>query len=228
MMLRVAIGDPEPFFADALRDALGPHDIDVVARSVQEPELRTVIGRIKPDIVLTEVRLAIGSGLELARHLAHKTPVLIVTRQDTGDVLLPAVAAGARGCLSHSIDVGELARYVHRAHAGEFVVEEHRLQATLVRAAAGRDARSRGHEADSSAMTIREREVFALLADGCDNAEIAQRLHISFHTVRTHVGRIMRKCEVHSRAELARLAARARGSHAVAVVHVSGPELASG
>ena len=227
-MLRAVVGDPEPFFVDALREALHPHGIEVIGHSGHEAELRAVIERTKPDIVLCEVRLTSGSGLGVTRVVAPEVPVVVVTRAQVGDVLLATVAAGARGCLGHSVDVATLAHYVMRAHAGDFVLEEDCLHATLLRAAAGRNGRSRQDESDTNAMTSREREIFVLLADGCDNAEIARRLHISVHTVRTHVGRIMRKLAVHSRAELALVAARSRGAHAVGVVHVRGPELASG
>ncbi len=72
----------------------------------------------------------------------------------------------------------------------------------------------------------REREVLHLLAAGLDNAAIAKRLHLSAHTIRTHVGNILRKLEVHSRAQAARVALAADDpSRAVGVFHIRGPEL---
>ncbi len=77
-----------------------------------------------------------------------------------------------------------------------------------------------------SRLTEREREVLQLLADGLNNAGIAQRLHLSAHTVRTHVGNIMRKLEVHSRSQAAWLALRAgKTGRSVEVFHIRGPDL---
>ncbi len=185
----------------------GQPEVDVIGWTTDELDAARIALEGKPDVLLTEVLLKEGSGLSLARQLGNEIGVVILTRGHEGDILLDAVAAGAGGCLSHSLDVGRLAELTTRAAAGRFVVDDGRLHEALRRAARGR-TREDGPPDAAGRLTSREREVLLLLARGMDNDGIAQALHLSPHTARTHVGNILRKLEVHSRAEAARLVLR--------------------
>jgi DNA-binding NarL/FixJ family response regulator len=98
-----------------------------------------------------------------------------------------------------------------------------RLGAALRRAASGAPAGE--VTADPTNLTLREREILALLSEGLDNDAIATRLHLSAHTVRTHVANILRKLGVRSRAEAARVALRAGAEAEVSVLRIMGPPL---
>jgi DNA-binding NarL/FixJ family response regulator len=203
--VRVLIVDPHPFFCEGLATALSSlPEVDVIGWTADELDASRIAVERKPDVLLTEVQLREGSGLSLARQLGSDIGVVVLTRGHEGDVLLDAVAAGAVGCLSHSLGVGRLARLTARAAEGRFVVDDERLHEALRRAARGR-TREDGPPDAAGRLTSREREVLQLLARGMDNEGIAQALHLSPHTARTHVGNILRKLEVHSRAEAARL-----------------------
>jgi DNA-binding NarL/FixJ family response regulator len=221
---RVLIVDPEPFFCESLATALSRvPEVEVIGWTTDELDAARVAEDQKPQVLLTEVLLASGSGLSLARRLGDGTRVVVLTRGHEGDVLLDAVAAGAGGCLSHSVGVSRLAVLTSRAAAGDFVVDEERLHDSLRRAAAAR-TREAGPSAALARLTAREREVLQLLARGLDNEGIARALHLSPHTARTHVGNILRKLKVHSRAEAARLVLR-QSAGGEEVLRIEGPDL---
>jgi DNA-binding NarL/FixJ family response regulator len=225
MTVRVLVVDPQPFFCEALRTALGRADgIDVVGSVTDELEADKMVDDLAPDVVLTEVELAGGSGLSLARRLGGRARTVVLTRRHEGDVLLDAVAAGAIGCLGHDCDPAQLAALLHRATGGGFVLDQDRLHATLRRASAARA--SLGGSPKLAALTAREREILQLLARGLDNQAIARQLHLSAHTARTHVGNILRKLGVHSRADAARLAlSEGQADADTHVLRIRGPDL---
>jgi DNA-binding NarL/FixJ family response regulator len=221
--VRILVVDPQPFFCEALRAALSDSsDVDVVGCATDEVEAERIIVERSPDVVLTEVELAPGSGINLIRRLGDGTRGVVLTRRHEGDVLLDAVGAGAVGCLNHDLEPGELTSMVARAAGGQFVIGEDRLHDALRRASA-----ARGLDPGYSRLALltgREREVLHLLARGLDNRAIAVQLHLSAHTARTHVGNILRKLGVHSRADAARLALREADSE-THVLRIRGPDL---
>lgn len=225
MSIRVLIADPEPFFSDALASALDGSDaVRVVGTTRDEREAERLCGTASPDVVVSEVSLAPGSGLALARRLGDAARVLILTREHPGDVLLDAVEAGAAGCVGHEVGVAALVSLIEHASSGGFAVDTDRLADALRRIASARAERVAG-PADLSLLTGREREVLRLLAKGLDNDAIGKQLYLSAHTVRTHVGKVLRKLGAHSRAEAARLALSfGESTSGVHVSRIGGPE----
>jgi len=224
--VRLLIVDPQPFFCESLATALdGMPEVEVVGWTTDELEAERLAAEGSAEIVLTEVELAGGSGLSLARRLGDGAFTVLLTRGQEGDILLDAVAAGAMGCLSHDVDLDDLGRHLVLAGSGRFVFDEDRLHTALKRASAGR-AQKGGASLKLSLLTAREREVLSLLARGMDNQGIAQQLHLSAHTARTHVGNILRKFGVHSRADAARIAIRETQEEGdTHVLRIRGPEL---
>jgi DNA-binding NarL/FixJ family response regulator len=227
--VRVLIVDPQPFFCESLAHALTENTpVEVVGWTTDELEAARIAEQGSPDLILTEVELAAGSGISLCRRVAHGVRTVVLTRRHEGEILLDAVAAGAVGCLSHEIEVGELGSMVEGAAGGSFVIKDDRLHEALRRASLTRVSVTPDGEPSAllTQLTAREREVLALLARGLDNRAIATRLQLSAHTARTHVGNILRKLGVHSRADAARIAFS--DEHADAdVLQIRGPELGS-
>jgi DNA-binding NarL/FixJ family response regulator len=220
--VRVLVVDPQPFFCEALGAALADEGVDVVGCVTDEIEAERAIADHQPDVVLTEVELGAGSGINLIRRIGDGARGVVLTRRHEGEVLLDAVAAGAVGCLNHDLDPRELASLVAAAVEGQFVIGRERLLDALRRASAGRGGGPGSPRL--GLLTGREREVLHLLAGGLDNRAIAERLHLSAHTARTHVGNILRKLGVHSRAEAARLALTEAETDA-RVLRIRGPDL---
>jgi DNA-binding NarL/FixJ family response regulator len=204
---RVLIVDPQPFFCESLGVALSSTDLIVVGWTTDEVEASRVAAALSPDLVLTELDLAAGSGLNLVRKLHDRVRFVVLTRRHEGDVVLDAAAAGAVGCISHDVPLPKLRGLLTSATPGRFVADPDRLIDVLRRAGASRNEDP--SRARIGALTPREREVLHLLASGLDNEAIARHLYLSARTVRTHVGNILRKLQVHSRAEAARIAVSA-------------------
>jgi DNA-binding NarL/FixJ family response regulator len=201
---KLVLADPQPFFRRALTTALGEQgDFHPVGSSGTEDDSASLATRLAADLVLTEVQLARGSGLHLASRLSPEIPVIVLTRQHEGDVLMDVAASGAMGCISHATGLTRLVELLHGSTDGRFCIDHDRLAEILRRA-----GRSRAVDGDGNldVLTVREREVLFRLASGASDDAIADSLHISRHTVRTHVGNLMQKLGVHSRAEAARLA----------------------
>jgi DNA-binding NarL/FixJ family response regulator len=228
--VRVLIVDPQPFFCESLAHAMSAISaVEVVGWATDELGAARIAEQGSPDVILTEVELAAGSGISLCRRVAHGVRTVVLTRRHEGEILLDAVAAGAVGCLSHELEVGELGSMVESAAAGRFVIRDDRLHEALRRASLTRVSVTDGEpSALLTQLTAREREVLALLARGLDNRAIATRLQLSAHTARTHVGNILRKLGVHSRADAARIAlSEGRADADTHVLQIRGPELGS-
>lgn len=220
--LSLLVVDPQPLFGNALAVALERRGGRVVGVTGDEVEAANIVETSVPDVLLTELQLSGGSGLSLIRRVADKTRCVVLTRGSEADYLLDAVDAGARGCLSHDLGIDYLAAILER-EAG-FLIDEARFLNVLKRMSALR--RTGGEESRIARLSAREREVLHFLTRGMDNVAIGETLYLSPHTVRTHVGNLLKKLEVHSRAEAARLLYRHERAHPDRhVVRISGPDL---
>jgi DNA-binding NarL/FixJ family response regulator len=158
---------------------------------------------LQPDVVLMDVVMPDGSGLDVVPKILHERPgtkVLVLSMQDDPQYVRQAFAAGASGyVLKEAADVEVVAAIREVARGGRYVNPE--LGARLV--SADSDARRRAEE---DPLSDREREVLRLLALGHTNQEIAGQLYISVRTAETHRAHIMQKLHLASRAELVRYA----------------------
>jgi two-component system, NarL family, response regulator NreC len=158
---------------------------------------------LRPDVILMDVVMPDGNGLEVIPTLLHEQPetkILVLSMQDDPRYVREAFDAGAKGyVLKEAADVEVVAAVREVAKGGRYVHPE--LGARLIAADA---AAARKAEADP--LSDREREVLRLLALGHTNQEIAQQLYISVRTAETHRAHIMQKLRLSSRAELVRYA----------------------
>jgi DNA-binding NarL/FixJ family response regulator len=223
--VRILIADPQPFFARCVAWTLArDKNLEPVGWTTDEQEALGMIDAREPNLVLTEIDLDRGSGLELSRRVSEGIDVVVLTRRSPADGLLDAISAGALGWLGHDLAPGTLAEIIADRKPGRFLVDPDGLRQTLQRLAAARSERSPEPSAISN-LTPREREVLGLVARGLDNGSIADALYLSRHTVRTHVGSILRKMGVHDRAEAARLALEASPIGTSTTVRLRGPLL---
>jgi DNA-binding NarL/FixJ family response regulator len=223
MATRLVIVDPQPLFRQSLAAAFDMRSgWEAVGSVADEEEAIRVTDSTAADLVLSEIELDRGSGLRLATRMADMVPVVILTRHQEGDVLLDAASSGAAGCISHGVGFARLHDLIKGASVSSFCVDDGRLRQAL------RDAARMSADdklAEIRTLTVREREVLHRLARGGTDEEIAAALYISPHTVRTHVGRILHKLGVHSRADAARIAlsSRSNGHASPDVVRIEGP-----
>ncbi|WP_405071915.1 response regulator transcription factor [Kribbella sp. NBC_01510] len=191
--IRVLLADDHPVVRAGLRAVLGTEaDIEVVAETAtaEDAVARAAQGDI--DVVLMDIQFGKGmNGAEATAAIAGHAPaprVLIVTTYDSDADILPAIEAGATGYLLKDAPPEDLAAAVRTAAAG---------RTTLASSVADRlMARLR---TPGTALTRRETEVLALVAEGLSNQAIGQRLHLTEGTVKSHLARIYTKLGVDSR-----------------------------
>jgi DNA-binding NarL/FixJ family response regulator len=195
--LRLVVVDDHPVVRDGLRGMLGTQpDFAIVGEAATGSEALTVVEAVRPDVVLTDLRLPEPSGGALIRLLLERVPtarVLVLTTHDTDSDVLPAVEAGAIGYLLKDAPREELFRAVRAAARGEAVLSPSVAAVLLARVRPGRPA-------PTTRLSAREREILALVAEGRTNRETAAALFISEATVKTHLLHIYAKLEVPDRA----------------------------
>lgn len=182
-------------------------DIRVVA--VEPTESETLFEKIVPHVVLLDLGLESGDSLEVARKLREDFPdagIIVMDVLLAGDDILEFVSLGVSGFIMKDASVDEVVSTIRAVAAGRDVLP-HAMTATLFSEIA-REAVSKGGEEhlDSVRLTPREREVIDLIAEGMSNKAIGKGLHISIHTVKSHLRNIMEKLTLHSRLQIARYA----------------------
>jgi DNA-binding NarL/FixJ family response regulator len=177
--------------------------------------VREIVERA-PDVVLLDVHLPGGGGVEILRRLALEAPdakCLALSVSDDPEDVIAVIRAGARGYVTKTISPVELADAVRRVQDDDAVFSP-RLAGFVLDAFAGGGTASAppgaGADADLDQLTPREREVLRHIARGYLYKEIAQRLGISVKTVEAHVSAVLRKLQLSTRHELSRWAAERR------------------
>jgi len=206
----VVIVDDHQIFRTGVRAELeGLVDVRGDADSV-EHAVRLVLEE-RPDVVLLDVHMPGGGGVEVIRRVARERPAqrfLALSVSDAAEDVIAVVRAGARGYVTKTISGLELADAVRRVHEGDAVFSP-RLAGFVLDAFAGSLPEAEV-DPELDLLTQREREVLQHLARGYMYKEIAQRLSISAKTVEGHVSSVLRKLQLSSRHELSRWAVERR------------------
>jgi DNA-binding NarL/FixJ family response regulator len=187
----------------ALLDA--QDDIEVVAEADDGEEAVRLAKSHVPDVVLMDIRMPGLDGLSATRAIAadqHLSAVRIVilTTFELDEYVFEALRAGASGFLVKDTEPVELIRAVRAVAAGEALLSPSVTRRLIAEFATRAKEPARGPELDG--LTVREREVMALVAEGLSNDEIAERLFVSPATAKTHVSRAMIKLNARDRAQL--------------------------
>jgi DNA-binding NarL/FixJ family response regulator len=205
VQIRVVIVDDHRLFRAGVRAELG-NGIEVVGEAEDVASAVASIAAAVPDVVLLDVHLPGGGGVEVLRQVLPALPdvrFLAVSVSDAADDVIGTIRAGARGYVTKTISGDDLADAVTRVAAGDAVFSP-RLAGFVLDAFAATDAPAIDPELD--ALTNREREVLRLIARGYAYKEIAKELFISVKTVETHVSSVLRKLQLSNRYELTRWA----------------------
>jgi DNA-binding NarL/FixJ family response regulator len=210
MPIRIALADDHPIVLDGLAQLFGLEpDIEVVARCRDTDEALQAIRVHAPDVLVLDLLMPGGGGLELLRAIhgeAVTTRVVVLTAAVDDDQLLEAIRLGAQGVVLKDMAPQLLVDAVREVHRnGQWL--EKGLGGRALRRLLTREARA-GQAA--RLLTTREREVARLVATGYRNRAIAERLSISEGTVKVHVHKIYEKLDVNGRIELS-LYARENG-----------------
>jgi len=179
-------------------------DIRVVAANPGEVEQGG--GSLQPDVVLLDLGLENGDSLAVARKIRKGFPgagIVVMDLLPAHEDLVEFIGAGIAGFVMKDANLEEVATTIRAVARGEDVLPPEmtgRLFSELAREAVKKGP---GADADAVRMTAREKEVIDLIAEGLSNKAIGKRLHISIHTVKSHLRNIMEKLTLHSRLELA-------------------------
>jgi len=192
-VIRILIADDHPVVRTGLQGMLaGEGDFEVVGEARDGREAVKEAARLKPDVVLMDLRMPVLDGVaatELIRAGRSETQVLILTTYDTDGDILRALDVGAVGCLLKDSPREELFRAVRAAARGESVLAPAVLSLVM--------SRMRAPAAET--LSDREVEVLRLVARGASNKEAARKLFISETTVKTHLSHIFTKLGVDDR-----------------------------
>jgi DNA-binding NarL/FixJ family response regulator len=206
----VVIVDDHEIFRSGVRSELeGLVDVRAEAGSVEEAV--RAIDQHKPDVVLLDVHMPGGGGVEVIRQVAVNRPAqrfLALSVSDAAEDVIAVIRAGARGYVTKSISGPELADAVTRVRDGDAVFSP-RLAGFALDAFKG-EIPAAEIDPELDQLTLREREVLRLIARGYLYKEIALQLHISVKTVEAHVSAVLRKLQLSNRHELSRWAAERR------------------
>jgi DNA-binding NarL/FixJ family response regulator len=202
---RVLIVDDHELFRAGVRSELDPL-LEVVGEAGGVEEAVEAIRELAPEVVLLDVHMPDGGGVEVIRRTAaeleQRPRFLALSVSDAAEDVIAVIRAGARGYVTKNISGDELADAVRRVDGGDAVFSP-RLAGFVLDAFAGPAPQP---ESELDALTPREREVLQHIARGYMYKEIALRLHISPKTVEAHVSSVLRKLQLSSRHELSRWA----------------------
>jgi DNA-binding NarL/FixJ family response regulator len=189
-VIRLLIADDHPVVRDGLSGIFGgAEDFEVVGLASDGEEAVELARRLKPDVVLMDLRMPRMDGVAAIRQLPGQR-VLVLTTYDADTDVLPAIEAGATGYLLKDAPRSELYRAVRAAARGEAVLSPP-VATRVLRAA---------REPEEPILSARELEVLELVARGTTNREAAKRLFISEATVKTHLLHVYAKLGVTDRA----------------------------
>jgi DNA-binding NarL/FixJ family response regulator len=181
-------------------------DLEVVGEAEDGAEAIAAVRRLRPDVVVMDIRMPDLDGLAATREIVADPElagvhIVVLTTFDLDEYVFEAIRAGATGFLLKDAEPTELLRAIRLAAAGEALMAPTVTRRLIAEFAARPEHRT----VDSTALrelTDREREVVALVAGGLSNEEIAAELYISPATARTHVSRAMIKLNARDRAQL--------------------------
>ena len=207
--LRVLLVDDHEVVRDGVRALLqATEDIIVTAEAGSVREAVDEADRTRPDVVVMDVRLVDGSGIEATREIRAKHPktaVIMLTSFADDEALFASIMAGASGYVLKQVKGGELVRAIRTVGKGESLLDPAVTKAVLDRLRKGKHLL---RDEKLSRLSPQEERILSAVADGKTNREIGDELHLAEKTVKNYVSSILSKLEVARRAEAAAYLAR--------------------
>ena len=206
--IRVVIVDDDALVRAGLRMILGGDPaIEIVGEAADGLDALDLIARVRPTVVLMDIRMPRLDGLETTKSLTARgdqARVIVLTTFDTDELVLTALRHGAVGFLLKDTPPADLVDAVRRVAAGESTLSPSVTAQLIATVTSGTDGRRQRASSLLDRLTEREREVAVSVGHGLSNAEIAAQLFMGVATVKTHIGRVFTKLEATNRVQVAR------------------------
>jgi len=205
--IKVLLVDDHPFVLEGIRSCLlARSEFEVVGEAATGKDAIDKTLALHPSVVVMDISMPLMNGLEATRHLRKSCPearVLILTVHEKREFTSQIIEAGARGYVSKNSSPSELVRAIKAVHLGETFFTPTMTEAFLKDYV---ENAGRPKAAKTPELSLREREVLTLIAEGFSNKEAASVLGVSVRTVEKHRERIMDKLSLHSVVELTKYA----------------------
>ena len=204
--IRVLIVDDSELVRAGIKAVLAAHGLPMISVVGEAATVATAVSesaRLKPDVVLLDIRLPDGSGLDACRTIVQNQPgvrVVVLTSFSSDSFVYEAITAGARGYLMKEIDPRGLIQAILNVAEGKSILDPDATARVmrLVRAPAATTTNE-----ELAALSPQERRVLALVAEGKTNKEIGERLALSDNTVKNYLGNVFEKLQVKRRSQAA-------------------------
>ncbi|SHJ91468.1 response regulator [Alicyclobacillus tolerans] len=204
MPIRVLLCDDHQVLRDSLAYLCNEEpDMEVVATCSRGSELMSCVTEIPIDVILLDINLPDGNGIEFAeelKNLQERPKLIVLTMYNYDEYLFRAIRAGADGYLLKDAPVSEVLAAIRAVHAGQSALPANLTQRLIQSVRGDLPTRER--------LSPRETEVLQLLVNGYSNKDIAGQLYISETTVKLHISNIFRKLQVRSRSQAILVAIR--------------------
>jgi DNA-binding NarL/FixJ family response regulator len=205
-MIRVALADDQALVRAGFRMIVESQpDMRVSGEAADGQEAIDLVLREKPDVVLMDIRMPHMDGLAATRQVASLTHVVILTTYELDEYVFDALAAGASGFLLKAAPPEDLVRAIRVVASGDALLAPS-VTRRLIEEFAKRPEPAQRKAKELVTLTERETEVLREVARGLTNNEIAERLHVSETTVKTHVAHLLDKLELRDRVQAVILA----------------------
>ncbi|MGV9888602.1 response regulator transcription factor [Streptomyces sp. NPDC003395] len=206
---RVVVADDQTVVREGIVMLLGLlPGVEVVGAAGDGDEAVKLVAELDPDVVLMDLRMPRCDGVEATRRIRAQHPrtqVVVLTTFADDDSLFPALRAGARGYLTKDAGGDEIVRAVHSVLSGDAGLSPS-IQRRLLERLSDPEPPQRAPAEAPDGLTARETEVLRLISEGLSNQEIAERLHVSTATVKTHINNLFAKTGLKDRAQAVRYA----------------------
>ena len=217
--VRIVIADDHPIVRDGLKKLLLlEDDFEVVGEAGDGREVIDKVQELDPDVLLLDLRMPNMDGLSALQALqqtSRRTRIIVLTASEDKNEFVQAMRLGCSGIVLKQTAPDLIVKSIRKVHAGEIWLDSHTTAAVMRQFQTGAEAAgsaSAGKGRERSPLSMREREIVALVAQGYKNKEMAEKMFISMQTVKNHLHNIFDKLGVSNRLELALYAVH-RGLH---------------